>query len=355
MTRRIVSTRRAKAGLPPGTPVHVGERRADGVRFSVMTFGADGCDEHTPPDVPACVALRGTAAVTWINIDGVHDVAVVTEICKAFDVHPLVQEDVVNTDQRPKAEDYGSYLFLVIKMLQHASDGAGISTEQVSMIVMDGLVISFQERPGDVFQNVRERIRTGKGNVRKRGADYLAYCLIDAVVDHYFIMLEQIESQIEPLEEEVVTNPAPGSVRTIQGLKRDLLLLRRSLWPLREMVYRLSREGAPAIADDTKVFLRDLYDHVIHLIELVETFQELASGTMDVYLSSISNRMNSVMKVLTIISTIFIPLTFIAGVYGMNFLFMPELEWRYAYPAVLGVMVGIVAFMIRFFRKKGWL
>ncbi|TVQ25379.1 MAG: magnesium and cobalt transport protein CorA [Spirochaetaceae bacterium] len=360
MQRRFVTTRRDKTGLPPGTPIHVGSRPTDPVRFTVFQYGPDSCTEHSPPDAAACTAIERNAPITWINVDGVYDVTAVTQICSALGVHPLVQEDIVNTDQRPKAEDYGSYLYVVLRMLRSLPNGdpAGtpaIVAEQVSLIVMEGLVVSFQEHEGDVFEAVRERLRSGKGSVRRKGPDYLAYCLMDAIVDHYFILLEHIEGRIEPLEEAVVSDPNSDAPRAIQALKRDLLVLRRTLWPLREMIYRLSREGAGAITDDTRVFMRDLYDHVIHVIDLIETFQELAAGTMDIYLSSISNRMNNIMKVLTIISTIFIPLTFIAGIYGMNFSNMPELEWRWAYPVTLAGMAAIALVMLRFFRKKGWI
>lgn len=357
MARRMLSTRRHKAGLPPGTPVHIGERAgtSDGVQITVFEYDAGTCIERTLNDIEQCAELTLQKAVTWINVDGVHDVATVTRLCELFGAHPLVQEDIVNTDQRPKAEEYEGYLFMVVKMLRQSETNHAIEAEQMSVLLMDRLVISFQERPGDVFDTLRARLRNGKGTVRRRGSDYLAYCLLDAIVDHYYILLEQIEARIEPLEEAVATDPQPDSVRTIQHLKRDLLHLRRNLWPMREMIYRLSREGAAVIADETRLFLRDLYDHVIHVIEILETFQELVGGTMEIYLSSISNRMNNIMKVLTIISTIFIPLTFVAGIYGMNFVHMPELEWRWAYPATLGVMVLIALVMLRFFRRKGWI
>ena len=351
--RRIVFPRREKAGLPPGTPVHIGSRRGE---FLISTFGYDReRSEERTVTVDECVRIEPGPGVTWINVDGVHNVQAVTRICDAFGIHPLVQEDIVNTDQRPKAEEYDGYLFAVVKMVRQPNEDHSIEVEQVSVVVMDRLVISFQERPGDVFDSVRGRLRSGKGRLRRHGADYLAYCLLDAIVDHYYILLEGIEARIEPLEQNALDDPQPESMRAIQDLKRDLLHLRRSLWPMREMIYRLSREGAAVVADETRVFLRDLYDHVIHVIEILETFQEIVSGTMDIYLSSISNRMNNIMKVLTIISTIFIPLTFVAGVYGMNFAHMPELEWRWAYPVTLGVMGVIALLMLRFFRRKRWI
>ncbi len=354
MVRRVLSPRRRKAGLPPGTPVHIGEAGGP-VRLTVYEYDEHRSTERVLDDPAECGTLRRDSGVVWINVDGVHDVETVTTVCEAFGVHPLVQEDIVNTDQRPKAEEYDGYLYAVVKMVSQSGEALAVSVEQLSLIVMDRLVISFQQRPGDVFDALRSRIRTGKGRVRREGADYLAYCMLDAIVDHYFLLLEAIEGRIDPLEAAVLADPEPEAMVTIQALKRELLFLRRSLWPMREMIYRLSREGASVVSESTRFFLRDLYDHVIHIIEILETFQEIVAGTMDIYLSSVSNRMNSIMKVLTIIATIFIPLTFIVGVYGMNFVFMPELEWRWGYPAILGVMALVALLMLRFFRRKKWL
>ena len=352
-SRRLLRPRRSKAGLPPGTPVHIGDRTGNGVRLSAFVYNADGFTEHQLETVEQACAPGAADHVTWLNVDGVHDVATVGQICRAFDIHPLVQEDIVNTDQRPKAEEYDGYLFLTVKMMRYA--GETVQAEQVSLLLTDRMVISFQEQAGDVFDIIRDRIRTGKGFVRRKGADYLAYCLLDSIVDHYYLLLEKLEERIEPLEESVVEDAQPQQMRIIQELKREMIFLRRSLWPTREMISRLSRQSVVRISDETRVFLRDLYDHVIHIIEILESLQELLSGTMEIYLSSISNRMNGIMKVLTIISTIFIPLTFIAGVYGMNFVFMPELSVWWAYPLTLVGMGVIAVGMIRFFRRKGWL
>lgn len=352
--RKILSPRRQKAGLPPGTPVHIGEAEGT-VRVTVYEYDEHQWSERTLNDPGDLEVPDRDSGVVWINVDGVHDIGIVTRVCERFGIHPLVQEDIVNTDQRPKAEEYDGYLYVVVKMIRQSADAETIDPEQISLIVMNRLVISFQQRTGDVFDSLRSRIRSGKGRVRREGADYLAYCILDAIVDHYFILLEGIEGRIEPLEEAVLVNPDPKAMVTIQALKRDLLFLRRSLWPMREMIYRLSREGAAVVREDTRPFLRDLYDHVIHLIEILEAFQEIVAGTMDIYLSSVSNRMNNIMKVLTIIATIFIPLTFVAGVYGMNFAFMPELEWRWSYPAILALMALVAALMLRFFRRKGWI
>ncbi len=373
MIKRKLFTRAHKAGLAPGTPVHIGEKNEQPVKISVIEYGVDNCALHKQLSLDELLALPRNSAVTWINIDGVHNVSTVTRICEQFGIHTLVQEDIVNTDQRPKVDEYDGYLFVVLKMLRrheststtqrstvraqqrHAPDEQLIEVEQVSLVIMDRVVICFQEFMGDVFDPIRARLHAGKGSIRRRGADYLGYCLLDAIVDHYYILLEQIETRIEPIEEIVVVNPTPDVVVQIQSLKRDLLYLRRSLWPTREMVYRLSREDSSIIDSDTRLFLRDLYDHVIHVIEILDGLQELASGSMDIYLSSISNRMNSIMKVLTIISTIFIPLTFVAGIYGMNFIHMPELAWPWAYPATLGVMALTALGMLRFFRSKRWI
>jgi len=240
-------------------------------------------------------------------------------------------------------------------MLYEQPEARGIQAEQVSVIVTPKIVISFQEQEGDVFAPVQERLRNGKGILRSRGSDYLAYCLIDAIVDHYYLIIENLEDRILPLEDQVVNDPQPQVMQSIHSVKRDLVFLRRSLWPLREMLARLEREQLPLIRPDTRPFLRDVYGHTIHIIEILESFQEIVSVLLDAYLTSISNRMNNIMKVLTIIATIFIPLTFIAGVYGMNFRYMPELTWRWGYPAAWGVMVLVIIGMVIFFKRKKWL
>lgn len=253
MVRRVLSTRRHKAGVAPGTPIHIGERGDDGVRISVFEYDADTCVERELKSTDQCATLPLQSAVTWIDVSGVHNVVAVTQICRTFGIHPLVQEDIVNTDQRPKAEEYDGYLFAVVKMLSQPERNGQIEVEQVSVVVRDRLVISFQERSGDVFEALRARLCSAKGSVRRRGPDYLAYCLLDAIVDQYYLLLEQIEARIEPLEEAAIADPQPNVARAIQALKRDLLHLRRSLWPMREMIYRLSCEGAAVIEDDTRL------------------------------------------------------------------------------------------------------
>lgn len=358
---RFISTRSETAGHAPGTPIHIGEPNDSAVRITVFEYDANSCREYTLGAPEQCSELPAPTGVRWINVDGVHDVATVTGICGCFGVHSLVQEDIVNTDQRPKIEEYDGQLFIVAKMLRHADRGESndapraVTVEQVSLLVMEKTVISFQQRPGDVLDPLRNRLRSGKGSVRRRGADYLAYSILDAIADHYFILLEKIEERIAPMEEAAIADPQTETVLEIHRLKRELLLLRKSLWPMREVIYRLSRDDLSLVAAETRPFLRDLYDNVIHVIELIENFQEIISGAMEIYLSSISNRMNNIMKVLTIISTIFIPLTFIAGVYGMNFVYMPELAWSWSYPATLVVMATVAGLMLRFFRRKKWI
>ncbi|MFB0509709.1 MAG: magnesium/cobalt transporter CorA, partial [bacterium] len=303
--------------------------------------------------IEECFPFKDKPTVTWINIDGIHKVEVIEKIGNCFNLHPLILEDILNTGQRPKIEDFGEHIFLVLKMLYYLEKE--ITIEQVSLILGPNFVISFQEREGDVFNNIRERIRNNKGRIRKMGADYLAYSLLDAIVDGYFVILEKVGEEIEDIEEKLIKNPTPKTVQIIHNLKREMISLRKSVWPLREVVGVLERGESALIKKTTGIYLRDVYDHTIQVIDTIETYRDMISGMLDIYLSSISNRMNEVMKILTIIATIFIPLTFIAGIYGMNFRFMPELGWRLGYPAVLFIMVIIGIVMLFYFRRKKWL
>jgi len=351
--RDLFLERGRKASLPPGTPVHIGADRQDPVKITAFVYDAEACRELALAGPEDCVALRDGPGVAWINVDGVHDVPVVQRSCECFEVHPLALEDIVNTEQRPKFESYERYLFGVVKMLY--KDSGGVTAEQVAFVLTPNVVISFQEQRGDAFSAVRERLRQGRGNVRSRGADFLAYSLIDAIVDNYFLVLEDLEERIEPLEEAVVQDPQPRQLRLIQKLKADMMFIRRSLWPLREVLARLERGDSPLLRPQTLPFLRDVHDHTIPVIEILESFQEVGSGLIDIHMSGVSNRMNGIMKVLTMIATIFMPLTFIAGIYGMNFRSMPEWGWKWAYPAVLALSTLIAAAMLLFFKRKKWL
>ncbi len=353
--RKPMERRSKKAGLPPGTLVYTGEQLVESVRITVIDYDEQHFDERQVTSLEECVPFRATPTVTWINVDGLHDVNVIAKLGRTFDIHPLILEDILSTGQRPKLEDFDQGLFIVLRMLSFSDDHQTVESEQVSLIVGPNFVLSFQERIGDVFDFVRDRIRNGKGRIRKLGSDYLAYSLLDAIVDSYFAVLEKLGEKIEALEEEVVTNPRERTLRQIHALKHEMITLRRSIWPLRELIGGLQRSESPLIAKSTSVYLRDVYDHTIQIIDTIESFRDMVTGLLDIYLSSLSNRMNEVMKVLTIIATLFIPLTFIAGIYGMNFEHMPELSWRYGYAAVWVVMIAVAAVMLVYFRRKKWL
>ncbi|MFW6160747.1 MAG: magnesium/cobalt transporter CorA [Acidobacteriota bacterium] len=353
--RKLIKRRRSKAGLPPGTPVYIGEKREDEVRVTILDYDEKGSQEKEITDIEDIFPYQQKPTVTWINVNGIHRVDLIEKIGRGFNLHPLTIEDIVNTDQRPKLEDHEKYLYIVFKMLTYDEKEDEVKTEQVSLICLENCVLSFQEREGDIFEAIRQRIRNNKGRICRMKADYLAYSLIDAVVDNYFLILEKLGERIEVLEESIVDNPKPESMQEIHHLKRGMLFLRKSVWPLREVISGLERGESPLIHKPTRVFLRDIYDHTIQVIDTVETFRDMLSGMHDTYLSSLSNRMNEIMKVLTIIATIFIPLTFIAGVYGMNFEYMPELAWRWSYFGVLALMAGVVVLMVVFFKKKKWL
>ncbi|HEY5975581.1 MAG TPA: magnesium/cobalt transporter CorA [Geobacteraceae bacterium] len=347
--------RSIKSGLPPGTLVHIGEESDREIRVTVMAYNEAACDERQISAVKECVYFTDTSLVTWINVDGLHEIEIIQQVGDCQGLHPLVLEDILNTEQRPKAEDFGTYLYIVLKSLS-LPDGGTLAAEQVSLIVGSNFVISFQEGlHDDLFGPIRERLKAGKGRLRGMGADYLAYCLMDAIVDNYFVVLEKLGERIEELEEDVLTNVSPQTARQIHQLKRDMIFLRKSVWPLREVIGSLERRESGLISEQVVVYLRDLYDHTIQVVDTVEANRDMLAGLLDVYLSSVSNRMNAIMKVLTIIATIFMPLTFIVGLYGMNFKHMPELEWPWGYPAVLLLMVVVTVGMVRFFRKKEWI
>jgi len=352
---RLIKKRSKKVGLPPGTLVHIGEQKAEKVSITVIDYDEARFQEEEIKTVEECFPFKDKPTVRWINVDGIHQVEVLELLGDCFELHPLVLEDILNTDQRPKLEDFGDYLFVVLKTFYYNDQSDEVEPEQISLILGPSLVLSFQERAGDVFDPIRERIRNGKGRIRRMGADYLAYALLDSVVDHYFVVLEQVGEKVEFLEEELVTNPTPETLQTIHSLKRDMIFLRKSVWPLREVIGALERGESSLIKESTGIYLRDVYDHTIQVIDTIETFRDMISGMLDIYLSSVSNRMNEVMKVLTIIATIFIPLTLVAGIYGMNFQYMPELGWRWGYPVVWLVMLVIGALMLVYFRRKKWL
>jgi magnesium transporter len=344
-----------KAGLAPGTLVHIGERKLETVRITVIDYDENSFQEKQVNSVEECFQFKTTPTVSWINIDGLHDISIIEKIGKHFDIHSLILEDILSTGQRPKFEDMEKYIFIVLKMLRFDDPSQTILSEQVSIVVASNYVVSFQENIGDVFDPIRDRIRNAKGRIRKMGSDYLMHALLDTIVDNYFVILEKMGEQIESMEEELIAEPSDKTVRMIHELKKELIFLRKSVWPLRELISGLEKTESSLISDATGPYLRDVYDHTIQVIDTVESYRDIVSGMLDIYLSSISNRMNAVMKVLTIIATIFIPLTFIAGIYGMNFKYMPELEWKSGYFIVLIIMAVAAAVMLIYFKRKKWL
>ncbi len=348
-------------GQPPETFLYEGARKDEKVKITVFDYDEASCIEKQIDQVKECAPFKDKPTVTWINVDGIHRIDILEDLTSCYLVHHLVLEDILNINQRPKAEDFGEYLYIVAKMLFYDEKRNDITEEQVSVILGNNFVISFQdEKYGDVFDLLRERIRSGKGRIRKMGPDYLAYALLDAIIDSYFVILEKIGEKIESLEESLVTEPSPSTLHSINKLKKNLIFLRKSVWPLREVVHSITQSESALIKEQTLVYFRDIYDHVIQAVDTIEAFRDTVSGMLDIYLSSISYRLNEVMKVLTIIATIFIPLTFIAGIYGMNFntsrspFNMPELNWRYGYFFALAVMMLMALGMLAYFRKKRW-
>lgn len=353
---RIYKVRKKQPGLPPGTLIHTGAPKVEKITIDVTSYSEETLEEKFFEKIEEVFSYKNSENVSWINIIGLHDTELLEKLGNHFGIHPLALEDVLNTDQRPKVDDYESTLYCVLKSIGLDEDAQEITAEQVSIVFGKSWVVSFQERMPDCFEPVRERIRKGKGRIRKGGSDYLLYALIDMVVDNYFSVLEKIGEAIELLENELVTNPGTESLNTIYKLRRELLFLRKSVWPLREVLSWLQREETELIKEETQIYIRDVYDHAIQVIDTVETYREMISGMLDTYLSSVSNRMNEVMKVLTIIATIFIPLTFIAGVYGMNFMNFPELRWTWIYPwGFWGIILIIGGLMFLFFKRKKWL
>lgn len=354
--RNSAFSRKAKRGLPPGSLVYTGLRREAPVTYSRIAFNPNHYEEKDYGTLDACIQHihEDPQKIQWVNIDGLHDPEAIERVGRHFDIHPLTLEDIVNTQHRSKMEDYEHYIVVIMRMIRY--QGGELLSEQLVLVLKGHILLSFQEKnEGDVFEPVRNRLRDSKGRIRRRSADYLLYALMDAVVDSYFDVLERYGEELEDLEESLIANPEEGMMQALHIRKRQLIELRKAIWPLRELVSGLDRLDAHDISEDTHIYLRDLKDHIILITDTIETYRDLMSGLMDLYLSSVSNRMNEVMKVLAVITTLFVPVTFIAGVYGMNFEYMPELKQPAAYFIVWGIMLTIMISLAIYFKRRRWI
>jgi len=361
-----MSDRRAKLGMPPGSLIHLGKEKKEKVTITAFDFTEEKFQEFPAVDINTISTYKSNATVTWLNIDGIHDSVVIQKIGEAFKLHPLLMEDLMNPNHRPKIEDFEDYIYFTLKMLALNKRTNEIESEQVSFVLGDGWVLSFQETPGDIFEPVRDRIRNEKGRVRRKKADYLVYTLIDVIVDYYFIIIDELDTKIGRLEEKAINENGKVVIREIQHLKKDLVFLRKSIIPVRDAVGNLEKGTSTLIDDKTTVYLKDVYDHTLHISDSIEIYREMLNNVMEVHLSALNNRMNRVMKVLTVISTIFMPLTFIVGVYGMNFQAhdregnplpynMPELYSPFGYIGVMIAMALIGILMVYILRRNKWM
>ena len=351
---RLFKRRYSPPGTPPGTLIPEEAERGE-VRINIISYSSNDYEEQEVESLEECLEYVGKRDVTWINIDGTHDVELLEKIGEQFDLHPLALEDVIDVGQRPKFEDFSDYIFITARIPQKPGIVSSINLDQINIFLGPNFVLTIQNN-GDAFAPIRRRIKENRGRIKKMKADYLAYSLIDVTVDHYFPVMELLGEEIESMEDELLENQgAPEIVGRIREIKRELLLIRSSIWPMREVINSLQREEPKLIAETTKLYLKDVYDHTIQIADIVESYREILSEMFNAYLSTTANSTNEVMKILTIFATIFIPLTFIVGIFGMNFEFMPELKWRPAYFIVIGLMVIVAIAMLRFFRKRGWM
>lgn len=353
--RKLFRPKKKAAGLPPGTAVYTGDNtQKDKVVINLLDYNGNLVNEREITDPNECRTYVNNDTISWIDVEGIHDVAMVQKISESVNLHPLVIEDILNVDQRAKMEEFDGYIYLVLKMF-HLKQNDEIVPEQVSIILSKNYVVTFQEGiEGDTFQEIRTRIRSNKGIINKMTSDYLVYSIIDSIIDSYFTILEVFGDRIEKLEEELVNNPEKRTLTDIYRIKREMLYIRKSVWPLREAISRLERGESELVTRNTHLYLRDVYDHTINVLDTIETYRDMLSGMIDIYLSSISNRLNETMKYLALISTIFIPMTFIASIYGMNFDFMPELKWIGGYPFALGIMGLVGLSFLIYFKLKKW-
>ncbi|WP_042281077.1 magnesium/cobalt transporter CorA [Candidatus Protochlamydia sp. R18] len=352
---RLLKNRIKKTGLSPGSLIPIGEKPPHEIKLSIIEYSESEFIEKENVSIEECLDHLTTPNMTWIQVFGVYDPASIASIGKRFDLHALIQEDILNTSQRPKLDIYQNQVFIVARFLKYNQQEHQIQDEQISLIFGENLLISFLEQDKDVFISVKERLRQGNVRIRKQKADYLAYALLDTIVDHYFIVLEKIDTNLDHLEEELVRSPKPGTLQSIQRAKQEIAVLKRSIWPMREVVNRFQRIEPPLVNTHTQIFLKDLYDHIIQNNDIIDGFRDVVSGMLDIYLSNINIRSNEIMKVLTIVSTIFVPLTFISSIYGMNFDSMPELHYPFGYPLIMLFMLTLSLLMLHYFRQKKWI
>ena len=351
---RIIKTISQKTGMPPGSLVHIGELPSGNVTVRALRYTETELEEFPVLEMDTLLQIKEKDGVLWVQVEGVHQPENIAAIGEAFSLHALTLEDILNTGQRPKMEEFEDYLFLVGKILSFGDDADMVREKHFCLVLMHNLILSFNEAGANIFASVETRLQKSNGKIRKKNADYLAYALFDAMVDNYFLVLEKIGTQIEDLEEEILTEPCRESLEWLHFLKRELTVLRKSVWPLRDVINSLVRSDSDLILEDTLKYFMDIYDHTMQVIETLEAFRDVTASLFDMYLSAISNRMNEVMKVLTVIATIFIPLTFIVGIYGMNFHYMPELSWKWGYFVILAIMTLLGVSMALYFKKKDW-
>jgi len=347
--------KKKKVGLPPGTLIYTGDKVNEKTKIKVTDYNKDQFNFQEFQDIQIDLTKIEKPFIRWIDIYGLAQVKVIEEVGHQFNLHPLVLEDILSPNQRPKLEDFGNYIFAVLKKLSWNEEEEEFKYEQISLILGENYVISFQERDTNLFNPIYERIKVPRGKVRVMGADYLFYVLIDIIIDDYFVVIEKVGEDIDNIEDILIKNPDPETLQNIYRLKRSSIELRKSIWPIRELINKLQREPSKLISDELQIYLRDIYEHIFRISDLLENYRDIIFGMLDMYLSSVSNRMNDIMKVLTIISTIFIPISFLAGFYGMNFLYMPELSNPIAYPFLIGTMAIIAVIMLYFFRRKKWI
>lgn len=354
MTSKAIKLRAKKVGLPPGSLIP-GDKKTDKIQITVFDYNATQLIEKQDVSLQECLKCLETPSITWINICGIDDIQTIELVGRRFGLHPLLLEDIMSSGQRSKLDDYKDTIYIVAKMLNYNEDKQQVEDEQMSLVLGKNFLISFLEFKNNIFAPVYERLRPNNSRIRQKGADYLCYTLIDCLVDNYFLILEKVDGKLENLEEELIKSPTPKTLQKIQRTKREITLLRKSIWPMREVISNFRRIETPLIQDSTKLYIHDVYDHTIQAIDAIESFRDIAAGMLDIYLSNISQRMNEIMKVLTVVSTIFVPLTFIASIYGMNFDHIPELHWHYGYYEVLGLMVIVTIGMLYYFKRKGWI